>query len=68
MSETLTQMRQNVYHGNIELPKYKLVKFTWGNVSEINRDLGIVVIKPSGVDYENSHRKIWSSQILKETY
>ena len=52
MSETLTQMRQNVYHGNIELPKYKLVKFTWGNVSEINRDLGIVVIKPSGVDYE----------------
>lgn len=52
MSEKLTQMRENVYQANIQLPKYNLVKFTWGNASEINRDLGIVVIKPSGVDYD----------------
>lgn len=52
MSETVTQIRQNVYQANMQLPKYKLVKFTWGNVSEINRDLGIIVIKPSGVAYE----------------
>ncbi|MCJ0953057.1 L-ribulose-5-phosphate 4-epimerase [Mammaliicoccus sciuri] len=52
MSEKLTQMRENVYQANIQLPKYNLVKFTWGNASEINRDLGIIVIKPSGVDYD----------------
>lgn len=34
------------------LPKYGLVTFTWGNVSAVDRDSGLVVIKPSGVDYE----------------
>ena len=34
------------------LPKYGLVTFTWGNVSEIDRETGYFVIKPSGVDYE----------------
>ena len=33
-------------------PKHGLVKFTWGNVSEVNRELGVIVIKPSGVDYD----------------
>ena len=34
------------------LPKYGLVTFTWGNVSAVDRESGLVVIKPSGVDYE----------------
>lgn len=37
---------------NLALPKLGLVKLTWGNVSEINRTLGIIVIKPSGVKYQ----------------
>lgn len=41
-----------VYEANILLPKLDLVTFTWGNVSEIDRDLGIIVIKPSGVEYD----------------
>src|SRR5699024_7534583 len=45
-------MKERVFKGNLQLPKWGLVKLTWGNVSEINRDLGIIVIKPSGVDYE----------------
>ena len=34
------------------MQKHGLVKFTWGNVSEVNRELGVIVIKPSGVDYD----------------
>lgn len=45
-------MKERVYLANLQLPKWGLVKLTWGNVSEINRDLGIIVIKPSGVAYE----------------
>src|SRR5699024_12609523 len=37
---------------NLSLPKYGLVKFTWGNVSQITEDRKYIVIKPSGVDYE----------------
>lgn len=37
---------------NLDLPKYGLVTFTWGNVSGIDRDRGLVVIKPSGVPYD----------------
>ena len=37
---------------NMLLPKYNLVVFTWGNVSGIDREKGLVVIKPSGVEYE----------------
>lgn len=48
----LTQLKQTVFHANLLLPKHGLVKFTWGNVSGIDRDQGLVVIKPSGVDYE----------------
>lgn len=46
-------LRQRVYEANCALPKHGLVKFTWGNVSAIDRESGLVVIKPSGVDYED---------------
>ncbi|MBR6281186.1 MAG: L-ribulose-5-phosphate 4-epimerase [Lachnospiraceae bacterium] len=48
----LEELKQRVYESNILLPKYQLVTFTWGNVSEIDRESGLFVIKPSGVDYE----------------
>lgn len=50
--KTIEKMKQRVFDGNLQLPEWGLVKLTWGNVSEINRELGIIVIKPSGVDYE----------------
>ncbi|MDE6273939.1 MAG: L-ribulose-5-phosphate 4-epimerase [Clostridiales bacterium] len=46
-------LKEKVLKANLELVKHKLVLFTWGNVSEIDRKTGLVVIKPSGVDYEN---------------
>ena len=48
----LEELKKKVYEANILLPKYNLVTFTWGNVSEIDRASGLFVIKPSGVDYE----------------
>ncbi len=48
----LEALKQRVYEANMLLPKYELVTFTWGNVSEIDRESGLVVIKPSGVDYD----------------
>jgi len=48
----LEELKKKVWEANLELPKYKLVTFTWGNVSEIDRESGLFVIKPSGVDYE----------------
>ena len=48
----LEQLKQEVYEANMQLPKYGLVTFTWGNVSGIDREKGLFVIKPSGVDYE----------------
>ena len=48
----LEELKQKVYEANMELPKYGLVTFTWGNVSGIDRESGLFVIKPSGVDYE----------------
>ncbi|MBE6853078.1 MAG: L-ribulose-5-phosphate 4-epimerase [Ruminococcus sp.] len=48
----LEELRQKVYDANMELPKRNLVTFTWGNVSGIDRKSGIVIIKPSGVEYE----------------
>ena len=48
----LEALKKDVYEANMLLPKYGLVTFTWGNVSAISRELGLVVIKPSGVDYE----------------
>ncbi|CNK91995.1 L-ribulose-5-phosphate 4-epimerase [Yersinia frederiksenii] len=48
----LEQLKQQVFDANLALPKYKLVTFTWGNVSGIDRQRGLVVIKPSGVEYD----------------
>ena len=47
----LEEIKQRVLEANLELVKKGLVIYTWGNVSEIDRDKGLVVIKPSGVDY-----------------
>ena len=48
----LEQLKQEVYEANLLLPRYALVTFTWGNVSGIDRERGLFVIKPSGVEYE----------------
>ncbi|MNI04328.1 L-ribulose-5-phosphate 4-epimerase UlaF [compost metagenome] len=48
----LEALKQQVLEANLELPKHGLVTFTWGNVSGIDRESGLFVIKPSGVPYE----------------
>ena len=48
----LEELKKSVYEANMLLPKYGLVTFTWGNVSGIDREKGLVVIKPSGVEYD----------------
>ncbi|WP_270166046.1 L-ribulose-5-phosphate 4-epimerase [Paenibacillus sp. SYP-B4298] len=48
----LESLKQAVWEANMDLPKYGLVTFTWGNVSGIDRESGLVVIKPSGVPYD----------------
>ena len=48
----LESLKQQVLEANLQLPKLNLVAFTWGNVSAIDRESGIMVIKPSGVTYE----------------
>lgn len=49
----LEELKKIVCEANVLLPVYKLVTFTWGNVSAIDRESGLVVIKPSGVSYDN---------------
>ncbi|MEF7565701.1 L-ribulose-5-phosphate 4-epimerase [Bacillus infantis] len=48
----LEKLKEEVYQANLDLPKYGLVKHTWGNASAIDRETGLFAIKPSGVDYE----------------
>lgn len=48
----LKKLKQAVLEANLLLPKHRLVTFTWGNVSAIDRERGLIVIKPSGVAYE----------------
>ena len=48
----LEELKKKVYEANMLLPKHGLVTFTWGNVSEIDRESGLFVIKPSGVEYD----------------
>lgn len=48
----LDQLIESVLQANLDLPRHQLVTFTWGNVSGIDRDSGLVVIKPSGVPYD----------------
>lgn len=53
----LERLKQEVYKANMQLPKLGLVTFTWGNVSGIDRQRGLYVIKPSGVPYEDLEPK-----------
>ena len=48
----LEELKKKVYEANMELPRRNLVTYTWGNVSGIDREKGLFVIKPSGVEYE----------------
>ena len=48
----LEELKKAVYEANMLLPKHNLVTFTWGNVSQIDRETGYFAIKPSGVDYD----------------
>lgn len=48
----LEQLKKEVYEANMLLPKFHLITFTWGNVSGIDREKGLFVIKPSGVEYD----------------
>ncbi len=48
----LEELKKQVYEANMLLPAYKLITFTWGNVSGIDREKGLFVIKPSGVEYD----------------
>lgn len=48
----LEQLKEEVFQANLELPKQGLIKYTWGNVSAVDREQGLFVIKPSGISYE----------------
>ena len=48
----LEELKKKVYEANMELPRKNLVVCTWGNVSGIDRESGLMVIKPSGVEYD----------------
>ncbi len=53
----LEALKEKVFQANLDLVKHGLVIFTWGNVSAIDRESGLVVIKPSGVSYEEMRAK-----------
>ena len=59
----LEELKKKVFEANMELPKRKLVTFTWGNVSGIDRESGLFVIKPSGVDYETMS---WEDMVVMD--
>jgi len=48
----LKELKEYIFKCNLDLPKYGLITFTWGNVSGIDRETGLFVIKPSGVEYD----------------
>ena len=48
----IEKLKQEVFEANLLLPRHDLVTFTWGNVSAVDRDEGVIIIKPSGVSYE----------------
>src|SRR5690625_5128497 len=48
----LEKLKEEVFKANLDLPKHGLVKYTWGNASAFDRESGLFVIKPSGVDYD----------------
>ncbi|MDF1618094.1 L-ribulose-5-phosphate 4-epimerase [Petrocella sp. FN5] len=52
LNQKILELKEEVYKANIELVKQGLVIYTWGNVSAIDRETNLIVIKPSGVDYD----------------
>lgn len=57
----LDDLKKEVYRANMELEKYKLITFTWGNVSGIDHSKDLIVIKPSGVPYEDLE---WGDMVI----
>lgn len=53
----LEQLKEEVFQANLELPRQGLIKYTWGNVSAIDRETNYFAIKPSGVDYNEMQAK-----------
>ena len=51
MHEQIKNLKERVLHANLLLKQSNLITLTWGNVSEIDRESGLIAIKPSGVDY-----------------
>ena len=61
----LEELKKEVFQANLDLVKQGLVIFTWGNVSGVDREKGLVVIKPSGVSYETMKPEDMLSSVLK---
>ena len=59
----LEELKKEVYEANMLLPKYGMVTFTWGNVSGIDHEKGLFVIKPSGVDYD---KLTWEDMVVMD--
>ena len=59
----LEDLKKEVFEANMALVKHKLVIFTWGNVSAIDREKGLMVIKPSGVPYDNMK---WQDMVVTD--
>lgn len=55
----LEELKREVCEANLLLPKYGMVTFTWGNVSGVDREKGLMVIKPSGVEYDDMKPRTW---------
>lgn len=59
----LEELKKQVFEANMELPRYGLVTFTWGNVSGMDQEKGLFVIKPSGVEYE---KMTWEDMVVMD--
>ena len=57
----LEELKKTVCDANLLLPKYGLITFTWGNVSGIDREKGLIVIKPPALIMTVCHPMIWLS-------
>ena len=64
----LENLKREVYEANMLLPKYGLVTFTWGNVSGVDRERQLFVIKPSGVPYEDLKPEDMETMFFDDTY
>lgn len=69
----LEQLKKKVFEANMALPRHGLVIFTWGNVSGIDREKGLIVIKPSGVDYDEMKQEYmvvvdWNGNVVEGRY